>query len=512
MHQARALSCLHTRTWRSIPSVQTPPHQPCSIFFVVDIYSSPSSPDQSSDDMVIIFDVSTIASSASSAFSHDRTASWASPSDVPPITSFPREVPRISTSTSSTSCSTFTKPLRYSPWDAARQADIATERIADFTQQCKVDVDITFSHSSAMSVAGFNRWALPRPTRPQFRAGCGVWFGGGRRAASWPCWAAASAALSGAWSAADRGAPYTHRTSTDRARHRRSLSGKKPHGALAGGRDGRSDMGTGGGEVGGAVGGEAAGAVGAAVGAAPEAWVTGKSDERAKNGRGWPRGGACSASSATQLRQRPLAGTPPSCWRKGKLIPRPRSFVQRHGWMNYPWLEHTWRPGAVGEWPVGRRHSTMCRTHACPSKPFSGRNTAMGIRCFPQESTAGGRPSQSWRLATCASPSRSCIAPEWLCPYCAWPWIGRAGTYTIAPSRLCCNHNQGGSFRASAVYPPRPRPPRLCWRHLPARARQCCRCRTASKTRGCSHGWPRNRWSTAAQRSYTPPPGEERWW
>jgi len=74
------------------------------------------------------------------------------------------------------------------------------------------------------------------------------------------------------------------------------------------------------------VGGAIGEAVGAAVGAAPEAWVTGKSEERAKTGRGWPRGGACSASSATQLRQRPLSGTPPSCWDAGKLFPRPRSF------------------------------------------------------------------------------------------------------------------------------------------------------------------------------------------
>jgi len=83
--------------------------------FVVDIYSPPSSPDKSSDDMMIIFAVSTIASSASSASNYDRSASRASPSDVTPIMSCPREVPRISASTSSTSCSTFAKPLRYTP-------------------------------------------------------------------------------------------------------------------------------------------------------------------------------------------------------------------------------------------------------------------------------------------------------------------------------------------------------------------------------------------------------------
>jgi len=102
-------------------------------------------------------------------------------------------------------------------------------------------------------------------------------------------------------------------------------------------------------EVGEEVEGAVEGAAGAAAGAAPEAWATGKSDERARTWRGWPRGGACSASSATQLRQCPLPGTPPSCCREGKIFPRPPSLVQRHEWMNYPWVEHTWRPGDVGE-------------------------------------------------------------------------------------------------------------------------------------------------------------------
>ena len=48
----------------SFPSVQTPLHQLCSMSVVVDMYSSPSSPDQASDDMVIIFFVSTIASAS----------------------------------------------------------------------------------------------------------------------------------------------------------------------------------------------------------------------------------------------------------------------------------------------------------------------------------------------------------------------------------------------------------------------------------------------------------------